>query len=98
MEHKTPSYDKNASEGHLLQKHLYNLRLEITLNKTLIKDETHSKKQKSIGKSMDFKNLKKKICEPKVLRLLPNVCDFRKENHTPGHGVQGKDVKSAENL
>ncbi len=21
---------------------------------------------------MDFKNLKKKICEPKVLRLLPN--------------------------
>jgi hypothetical protein len=47
---------------------------------------------------MDFKNLKKKICEPKVLRLLPNVCDFRKENHTPGHGVQGIDVKSTENL
>jgi hypothetical protein len=33
---------------------------------------------------MDFKILKKKIREPKVLRLLPNVCDFRKENHTLG--------------
>jgi hypothetical protein len=31
---------------------------------------------------MDFKNLKKKICEPKVSRLLPNVCDFQKENRT----------------
>jgi hypothetical protein len=42
--------------------------------------------QKSIGKSipMDFKNLKKKIREPEVSRLLPNVCDFQKENHTLG--------------
>jgi hypothetical protein len=31
---------------------------------------------------MDFKNLKKKIRDPKVSRLLPNVCDFQKENHT----------------
>jgi hypothetical protein len=31
---------------------------------------------------MTFKNLKEKIREPKVLRLLPNVCDFQKENHT----------------
>jgi hypothetical protein len=32
---------------------------------------------------MDLKNLKIKICEPKVLRLLPkNVSDFQKENHT----------------
>jgi hypothetical protein len=31
---------------------------------------------------MDFKNLKKKIPEPKVSRLLPNICDFHKENDT----------------
>jgi hypothetical protein len=30
---------------------------------------------------VDFKNLQKKIREPKVLRRLPNVCDFQKENH-----------------
>jgi hypothetical protein len=27
---------------------------------------------------MDLKNLKEKIRDPKVLRLLPNVCDFQK--------------------
>jgi hypothetical protein len=31
---------------------------------------------------MDFKNLMKKIHKPKVMRLLPNVCDFQKENRT----------------
>jgi len=35
-----------------------------------------------------FKNLKKKICEPKVSRLLPNVCDFQKENHTLVYGFK----------
>ncbi len=30
---------------------------------------------------MDFKNLKNKICEPRVSRLLQNVCDFQEENH-----------------
>jgi hypothetical protein len=47
--------------------------------------------QKSIGnpyQPMDFKNLKKKIREPKVSRLLPNVCDFQKENHTLGYGLK----------
>jgi hypothetical protein len=42
--------------------------------------------QKSIGKSIPaygFKNLKKKIREPKVLRLLPNICDFHKKNPHP---------------
>jgi hypothetical protein len=34
---------------------------------------------------MDFKNLKKKILEPKGSRLLPNVCDFQKENYTLGY-------------
>ncbi len=39
---------------------------------------------------MDFKNLKKKIREPKVWRLLTNVCDFQKENHTLGYTVDLK--------
>jgi hypothetical protein len=37
---------------------------------------------------MDFKNLKKKIREPKVSRFLPNACDFQKENHTLGYGFK----------
>ncbi len=37
---------------------------------------------------MDFKNLKKKIQEPKVSRLLPNVCDLQKENHTLWYGYK----------
>jgi hypothetical protein len=36
---------------------------------------------------MDVKILKKKICEPKILRLLPNVCDFQKKP------TQGMDLK-----
>ncbi len=35
-----------------------------------------------------FKNLKKKIREPKVLRLLLNVCDFQKENQNLGYGFE----------
>ncbi len=31
---------------------------------------------------MDFKNLKNKIHELKVWKILPNVCDFQKENQT----------------
>jgi hypothetical protein len=37
---------------------------------------------------MDLRKLKKKICEPKVSRLLPNVCGFQKENHTLGYGLK----------
>jgi hypothetical protein len=37
---------------------------------------------------MDVKILKKKIWEPKVLRLLPNVCDFQK------NPTQGMDLKN----
>jgi hypothetical protein len=37
---------------------------------------------------MDFKNLKKTIREPEISRLLPNVCDFQKENHTLGYGFK----------
>jgi hypothetical protein len=46
--------------------------------------ETDSKQPKIHRKihtnPMDFKNLKKKIREPKVSRLLRNLCDFRKKN------------------
>jgi hypothetical protein len=37
---------------------------------------------------MDFKNLKKKIREPKVLRLFQNVGDFQKESHTLEYGFK----------
>ncbi len=37
---------------------------------------------------MNFKSLKKKIREPKVSRLLPNICDFQKENLTLGYGFK----------
>ncbi len=55
--------------------------IRITLNKTLMK-EIHNN-QKSIGKSTPAygfvkKHLKKKNHEPKVSRLLSNVCDFLK--------------------
>jgi hypothetical protein len=38
---------------------------------------TKNPKEKSY-QPMDFKNLEKKIREPKVSRLLPNLCDFHK--------------------
>jgi hypothetical protein len=37
---------------------------------------------------MDFRNLKKKICKPKLSRLWPNICEFQKENHTLGYGFK----------
>jgi len=33
-------------------------------------------KENQYQPTMDLKNLKKKICEPKVSRLLRNLCDF----------------------
>jgi hypothetical protein len=48
-------------------------------------DETQSKQPKihmKIHTSLWILKISRKICEPKVLRLLPNVCDFQKENHT----------------
>jgi hypothetical protein len=38
------------------------------------------KRTKNPYQPFDFKNLKKKICKPKV--SMRNVCDFQKENHT----------------
>jgi hypothetical protein len=54
------------------------------------KKETDLKQPKSIGKftpAYGFKkNLKKKIREPKVSRLLPNLCDFHTKILTLGYG------------
>jgi|LakMenEpi03Aug12_release.lakeMendotaPanAssembly.Ray.scaffolds.fasta_scaffold738916_1 hypothetical protein len=54
-------------------------------------DETHLKQPKihwKVHSNMDFKNLKEKIHELTVSRLLRNVCDFQKENHTLGYGFK----------
>jgi hypothetical protein len=37
---------------------------------------------------MDFKNINKKIREPKVSKRSLNVSDFQKENHTLGLGLK----------
>jgi hypothetical protein len=37
---------------------------------------------------MDFKKSQEKIHELTVSRLLPNACDFQKENHTVGYGLK----------
>jgi hypothetical protein len=47
--------------------------------------------QKSIGKSIPaygFYKSQEKIQEPKDSRLMPNLCDFHKENHTLGYGFK----------
>jgi hypothetical protein len=57
--------------------------------KKLIENNQKKSKGKSVRyQHMDLKNLKKKMLEPKVSRLLPNVCDFQKENHTLGYGFK----------
>jgi hypothetical protein len=53
----------------------------------LLKDIQNN--QKSIGKSIQPMDSRKKICEPKVSRFLPDVCDFQKENPIP----YGMDLK-----
>ncbi len=80
MAHKTPSCSTK-----LLPKVTFDetpfVKLEISYNFKQNIDKTHS------TQPMDFKNLKKKISEPRP-RLLPNVCDFHKENHTLGYGLK----------
>jgi hypothetical protein len=43
------------------------------------------KRKENPYRHMDIKNLKKKIRESKVSRLLPNICDFQKVNHAQGY-------------
>jgi hypothetical protein len=49
-------------------------------------NETHSELPTIHTRPWIFKNLSKKISEPKVSRLLPNICDFL--NHTLGYGFK----------
>jgi hypothetical protein len=56
--------------------------------------------QKSKGKSspyqpLNFKNLKKKIGEPKVARLLPNVSYFQKESNTLRYRFKNKNYRKS---
>ncbi len=44
---------------------------------------------------LNFKNLKKKIGEPKVSRLLPNVCYFQKESNTLSYGFKKKNYRKS---
>jgi hypothetical protein len=55
-------------------------------------DGTDSKQLKNQRKIHTVQRIlkvsRKKIREPKFLRLLPNVCDFQKESHTLGYGFK----------
>jgi hypothetical protein len=97
FEDKTPLW-YNFWRLSLKKQRSWNLRLVITLNKTLMKHIQNN--QKSIGKSIPaygFKKISRKIRKPNVLRLMPNVGDFLKENHTLGYGFKIY-WKSIENL
>jgi hypothetical protein len=66
------------------------VKFKISNNKkTLMK---HVQNTKNLSKNpyhpIDFKNLRKKSKEPKISRLVLNVCDFQKENHTLGYGFK----------
>jgi hypothetical protein len=78
---------KNASKICFLYKTAFvKLKIKNNCNKSLMKHIQNSQKpcNKKIHTSLWILYLKKKIHEAKVSRLLPNVCDFQKENHTLG--------------
>jgi hypothetical protein len=47
-----------------------------------------NKNHRKIHASLWILQIPKQIRGPKVSRLLPDVCDFQKENHTPGYGFK----------
>ncbi len=62
----------------------------LTLNKTLMKHiQNNQKTKENPYQLLDFKNLKKKICEPKVSMLW-----FLKENHTFVYGFKNLFLKN----
>jgi hypothetical protein len=64
LAHRTPSYNTK-------------MLLKVIFGKTaFVKFKISNNLKPNIA---DFKNLKKKIHEQKVSRLLPNFCDFQKE-------------------
>jgi hypothetical protein len=70
--YKSPSNDKKV----VFDKTAF-VKFKISNNFKQNIDETHSKTTKNLQENpyqpMEFKNLKKKICEPVVFRSLPNV-------------------------
>ncbi len=69
LAHKTLSYDTKMILKVVFDKTMF---VKFNINNNL-KQNTF-KSTKSLYQTMDFKNLKKKIREPKVSRRLPNVC------------------------
>jgi hypothetical protein len=62
---------------------LYTLIEQIKNNQKSMKQS-----QQTIPAYGFLKILSKKSAKPKVSTLLPNVCDFQKENHTLGYGFK----------
>jgi hypothetical protein len=60
-----------------------NFKISNNFKQTLMKQIKNNQIQYPLenpSQPMDFKNLKKKIREPKVSRLLPNLCVISKKN------------------
>jgi hypothetical protein len=92
LAHKTPSYDTKMLLEVVFDKTAF-VKFKINNNLKQNIDGTHSKQPKIHRKiytyqPMDFKTLKKKIHGSKVSRLLSNVCDFQRENHTLRYGLK----------
>jgi hypothetical protein len=69
--------------------------LKVVFDKTAFKTFKISNNFKTLMKHFkttknpeDFKNLKKKIHEPKASRLLANVCNFQKEKKILWYGLK----------
>ncbi len=88
---KAPFYDTKMLLKVFFHKTWF-VKFKISNNLKQNIDETHSKQPKIYRKIHTSlwvsKNLKKKIHEPEVSRLLPNVCDFQKENRTVRYGFK----------
>jgi hypothetical protein len=57
--------------------------------------KTTKNPKESPYKPLNFKNLKKKIGEPKVSRLLPNVCYLQNESNTLRYGLKNKNYRKS---
>jgi hypothetical protein len=79
---KTPSYETKMLLKVVFDKTAF-VKFTISNDFEQNIDETHSKQQKFHRK---IHTSLWKIHAPKVSRLLPNVCDFQKENHTQKYG------------
>jgi hypothetical protein len=90
LAHRTPAHDTKLLLKAVFDKTVF-VKFKISINFLNNIDEHIQNNQKSKEKSMPayrFKNFKKNICKPKVLKLLPNVCDFQKRKPYPGYGFK----------